>query len=196
MFVAAGEARLGSAFFRGNVAIDRHVLIHTVEHQGTVLDTRFIPPMARALDATILYVVLSGRIEWHAPWNESFDAPCAFIMGWEDYDGQGGVRRQSFRASGASFLAVEVRTMEPFRRNRPTVAVCSDRLLANVRSYAQAAHDGPDHAVERAVTLLGLLEEDKLIPPGTTAGVRRVEDERLTRLWSAIANTMLALSGH
>ena len=188
MFFAAGEIKVGETLTRGRLGLERHVMIHVIEHAGTVFDTRFVPPSPHGVDRLMLFVVLDGKMTWHAPWSQSFEAPCVFRMGCEDHDGYSGHRRQTFRASGPVFRSVEVRTMVPNHRAPAELAPCSPEVLEQLRRHIDAfCCSTADDATPHATSFLRVLEELKLLPPGTAGSVRQHEDDGMARVWSSLS---------
>src|SRR5690349_17428532 len=111
MLFARGSLSVGSASYRSHVAIDRRVRVYTVERCGVVYDTRVAPCRARpAAPIGVVWLVLSGGIEWHDGMTASSEAPVAYAMSEAIFEGACGRRAATLRAHGAPFLGIEIRT--------------------------------------------------------------------------------------
>lgn len=162
--------------------------------EETVFDSRFIVPVQeKCVEATHLYILLEGSFHWLD--GATFEAPCAFMAAAPFFEGEHGARKASYRASGATFRAVEVRVSRDAFGDRgqlgPEPVLLSEGVMHCAKEFLDAAFD--DDQATCALDLLTHLRADRVLQHDL-APRSFLEDAIESDLWGALEPVLKEMS--
>ncbi len=195
MLIARGHTHVGRADLRWAVVFTPGLWCVTVERDGLVLDTRFVPAATDSRRAPVgVYLRPLGSFTVHgAPpsGGARFEAPAAFVLSDEQLEGSGGTRPFTFAASasGRPFAAIQI----PLRPADVTVApslmpVPLDLDAPTWEAAAAVARLSPsDDAFRRDVdALVARLAARGLVDAAAAARARQGPSKAFSLLWQGL----------
>src|SRR4051794_5561661 len=109
MLFARTSVNAGTTGLKVHIGADPELLLAAVHRVNAIHDTRIAPPSPRQhAGGSVVYLILDGRIRWHATM-DVVHGPAIAIFGRNDSGDARPSREPTFRAEGASFRAIEVR---------------------------------------------------------------------------------------
>jgi AraC-like DNA-binding protein len=159
MLCAHTRFRPGHVEVDFDVALERSFRLFSIRRTRTMLDTRILHPNGTSSDRrAVLYIMLDGELQWHAPETLSLTAPGAFVAPLRDLVGGSGRRARSYRSGGPFYQSLQLwvpTSYLPRDCDAPTALSVSDATLRAARAYAELVHGGgpPADAADRELIL-------------------------------------------
>ncbi len=135
-------------------------------------------------------MLLQGTFEVFEPVAARFEGPAAFLLDEEQHEGADGRRPFLYRAFGSPFVAIDLRLragdMSCHPAKKPALFDLDARAWEAARRLGNLHATPPGSEAALAADLLDGLARSGIVPPDIA---RRdlVDDDRFSRLWSALA---------
>lgn len=122
MLFAAGQRQIGAARVVWSLAFSGRLWWVVMERERLVLDTRWIPGARSAQRPQgCVYLLLSGRFEIHGPAAKTIEAPAAFVLSEEQFEGALGSRPLTYRTCGEPFLSIQLHVPDALLAVGPSI---------------------------------------------------------------------------
>jgi AraC-like DNA-binding protein len=195
MLFAAGQRRIGSARLAWSLAFSESLWWIVVEREGLTLDTRWIPGARNARRPQgCVYLLLDGAFEIHAPAARTIEAPAAFVLSEEQFEGALGARPLTYRTSGQPFAAIQIHVPEPMLVVAPSSDACGSPPMLDLgapawsaaREVAAACHSSAEASLDPMRRLVRQLVDCGVLHTDATQPDFMKTPAPLTLLWQGI----------
>jgi len=195
MLFAAGQRQIGAARLAWSLAFSGSLWWVVIERERLVLDTRWIPGARSARRPQgCVYLLLSGRFELHGPAARTIEAPAAFVLSEEQFEGALGSRPLTYRTGGEPFLSIQIHVPEAMLAVGPSIDPSgSARLLelgapawSAAREVAVACRSSAEASLDPMQRLMRELVDCGVLHAGAMQPAVMQTPAPLTLLWRGI----------
>lgn len=189
MLVARGSTKIGAASMRWALTFASRFWSVLVVRDGFTLDTRFVPaPDGAPKGNAILYILLEGIWVELGGKKRTFNAPVAFLLTEEEYEGAHGRRDAPYRAKGTpTFRALELHFVEkdmlvPFGE----VKLSDASWQAAKDAVDLGKHKSDEELLVPICDLLRALAADGIVAQSVVDVATKQGSPTFARLWRAL----------
>ena len=185
--MARGCNEIGKATLAWAIVIAPRIRCTIFEHEGLVLDTRFVAPHAgEAKPNVCLYVLLDGSLETFGAVPMRHEAPCAVVFTEAQMDGERGHHAMPLRVSGAPHRAIELHLARTDVLVEPSPIALDETTWRAARLVGARANPDDEAIVGPLGALLERLAVAGVLAPAAVGVALEPTSAPFIRLWAAL----------